>query len=115
MDPSDFAQVVVTAADTTEAERIARTLLERRLAASVQIAPCHSLYRWKGRIEEAQEQRCNIKTRQALFPELARVVRALHSYETPEIFAMPITAATPEYLTWLDEEITQGGNNDGKV
>lgn len=111
MDPNDFAQVVVTARDGAEAERIARALLERRLAASVQIAPCRSLYHWKGRVEEANEQRCAVKTRRALFPELARAVRELHSYVTPEIFAMPITAATPDYLQWLDEELARGGES----
>ena len=85
---------VVTTIDTEEgATRLARTLVERRLAACVQVAgPVASVYRWQGRVEEAREWQCLIKTRADLFDAVAAAIRALHAYELPEIIALPIVA-----------------------
>ena len=102
-------QVIVTTASMEEANAIALRLLETRLAASVQIAPCRSLYRWRGEIREKEELRLDIKTRHDLFPELTAEVRALHSYEVPEILALPILDAAPSYLDWLAEELKEEG------
>ena len=97
---------VVTTIDTEEgATRLARMLVERRLAACVQVAgPVASVYRWQGRIEEAREWQCLIKTRADLFDTVAAAIRALHAYELPEIIAVPIVAGDPAYLDWLRRE-----------
>ena len=104
-----YMQVTVTTKNASEAERIARRLLETQLAASVQISPCRSLYRWRGEIWDKEELRLNIKTRRDLLPELAAEVRSLHSYEVPEILALPILGATPSYQDWLAEELRGEG------
>jgi len=98
---------VVTTIDTEEgATRLARMLVERRLAACVQVAgPVASVYRWQGRVEEAREWQCLIKTRADLFDAVAAAIRALHAYELPEIIALPIVAGDPAYLDWLRREV----------
>ena len=104
-----YIQVIVTTASKKEAEVIAMRLLEARLAASVQISPCRSLYRWRGEIREKEELRLNIKSRRDLLPELTAAVRELHSYEVPEILALPILDAAPSYLDWLAQELKEEG------
>jgi len=102
----DYTQVVITMENKEDAERIARTLVEGRLAACVQIrGPIESTYHWKGRIETNREWQCVAKTRCSLFTEIARTVQGLHPYEVPEILATPISAANPSYLVWLDAEV----------
>jgi len=98
-----YIQVVTTVADKTQAEHLAATLLEQRLAACVQIAPCNSLYRWQGKMERSEEMVCTIKSRRDLFPELCRVIRANHPYQVPEILASPVVAGAESYLSWLEE------------
>ena len=107
MQATPYMQVIVTTKDAAEAERIARRLLETRLAASVQLSPCRSLYRWRGEIRDKAELRLNIKTRRDLLPELTAAVRSLHSYEVPEILALLILDAAPSYLDWLAEELRE--------
>ena len=107
--PAPYIQVIVTTAAKEEAEAIALRLLETRLAASVQISPCRSLYRWRGEIREKEELRLNIKSRRDLLPELTAAVRDLHSYEVPEILALPILDAAPSYLDWLALELKGEG------
>lgn len=107
--PTPYIQVIVTTAAKEEAEAIAMRLLEMRLAASVQISPCRSLYRWRGEIREKEELRLNIKSRLDLLPELAATVRGLHGYEAPEILALPILDAAPSYLDWLALELKGEG------
>lgn len=102
---SDYIQVETTTATQEEAEKIARALLEARLAACVQIVPCQSLYHWQGAIEESRELRCTIKARKDLFPELASLIRSLHSYDTPEIIAAAIVDGAPAYLDWMQQEL----------
>lgn len=104
--PTDYIQVVTTIDRRDAAERIAHALVERRLAACVQVAgPITSVYRWQGKLETAQEWQCMAKTRQNLFAEVAETIRSLHSYDVPEILAMPITAGNAEYLDWMDGEL----------
>jgi periplasmic divalent cation tolerance protein len=102
---SSYVQVVTTTARREEAERIARDLVEKRLAACVQIVgPITSVYRWQGKIETDQEWQCWCKTRGELFARVEEAIRALHPYEVPEILAMPIAAGSARYLAWLEVE-----------
>ena len=100
--------VLCTAGSRTEAERLATALVGERLAACVSlILPLRSVYRWRGRIERAREVLLVIKTRRALAARLITRVRALHSYEIPEVIALPIVAGSAPYLAWLTTETTQ--------
>jgi len=100
---SDDAIVVfMTAANGEEAARLADLLVGANLAACVQILPgVESVYRWQGKIERQSEVLLLAKTRKSKFDELEREVRALHSYDTPEIIAVPVTAGSAPYLAWL--------------
>jgi len=92
----------MTAATAEEAERIASMLVDTRLAACVQILPAiKSVYRWKGEIVREYEVLLSAKTTREKFAELDHAVRAIHSYETPEIVALPVTAGSEPYLKWL--------------
>lgn len=100
-----FIQVMTTTAQREDAERIARSLVEKRLAACVQIlGPLTSIYRWQGRIETAGEWLCLIKSREGLYGAVEEAIRALHPYETPEIVSLPISAGSRAYLDWLRDE-----------
>ena len=99
---AEYLQVLTTAASEQEAERIASELLERRLAGCVQTAgPVSSRYRWRGKVERAREWICIAKTSAERYPQLEETIRALHSYDEPEIVAMPIVAGSAGYLDWL--------------
>ena len=94
--------VLTTAGSREEAARLAEMLVGARLAACVQILPeMESVYHWKGEVRRDPEYLLLAKTTEARFPLLEREVRALHSYETPEIIALPIVAASAPYLEWL--------------
>ena len=101
---SDFGIVFMTASTHDEAERIARALVEKRLAACVQIhSQIRSLYWWQGRVCDEAEVRFTAKTKADCFDELVAEVKKLHSYDVPEIVFVPIGAASPEYQRWLKE------------
>ena len=101
-----FIQVITTTAKKEDAVRIAASLVEKRLAACVQIAgPLYSTYHWKGKIEQAEEWQCLIKSRQDLFGELEQAIKAIHPYEVPEIIALTIVAGSAPYLRWLHDEL----------
>jgi periplasmic divalent cation tolerance protein len=106
----DKLVVLVTCANRREAKRIARALVEEKLAACVNIheARVLSVYRWKGKMEQTREVLLVIKTSQAVFSRLERRVKQLHSYETPEIVGLPIVAGSRAYLDWIDESIARG-------
>src|SRR6185503_6639762 len=94
--------VLMTAASSEEATSIAEMLVARKLAACVQILPeMRSVYVWKGEVQREQEILIIAKTTRTKFEELEREVRAMHSYETPEIVALPIIAGSDAYLDWL--------------
>jgi periplasmic divalent cation tolerance protein len=91
--------------DRQSAEALARELLQRRLAACVNILPTvHSLYRWQGAIEEAREITVLIKSVRTRYAELEQAIQAVHPYEVPEIIALPIRAGLPAYLDWMTQE-----------
>jgi periplasmic divalent cation tolerance protein len=96
--------ILVTAGNKKEAEKIASGLIKERLAACVNIIEgVHSLFRWQGRVDSAKEALLVIKTRKSLMPKLIKKVKALHSYEVPEIIALPIICGDKKYLNWLNE------------
>ena len=99
--------VVFSTCETDEQARaIARHLVEKRLAACVNIVPgATSIYRWKGAVEEAAEFVLIIKSRRDLFSALRSELAKMHSYEVPEVIAMPIVDGSEEYLAWLDREV----------
>lgn len=102
---SDFLLVFTTTAIRDEAREIARALVERRLAGCVQIGgPIESVYRWQGNVETAAEWTCLVKTTAAQYPAVEQAIRELHSYDTPEIVAVPIQAGSEQYLEWLRAE-----------
>src|SRR5215210_808171 len=102
----DAIVVLMTAGSREEAARLAEMLVGARLAACVQIMPeMESIYHWQGEIRREPEFLLLAKTTQARFEELEREVRALHSYETPEIIALPITAVSAPYLEWLTTSV----------
>jgi periplasmic divalent cation tolerance protein len=87
------------------AERLADLLLEQRLAACVNIlAPCRSVYRWKGAVQHDEEHPMLIKTTTERYPELEKALRAGHPYELPEIVAVPVESGLPAYLEWVAAE-----------
>ena len=89
-----------------EAEQISAALVERRLAACVQvIGPIASRYRWQGSVERSTEWMCVAKTRAERYAELEAAIRELHSYDEPEIVATPIVTGSPGYLKWLDDNV----------
>jgi periplasmic divalent cation tolerance protein len=102
---SSCIQVTTTTATKEEAQKIARCLVEQKLAACAQISgPITSIYRWQGEVETATEWLCLIKTQESLYPELEKEIISLHSYETPEIIAVPIIKGSRDYLSWLQNE-----------
>ena len=99
---TDAIVVFMTAGSREEAARLAEMLVGARLAACVQIMPeMESIYHWKGNVRRDPEFLLLAKTTRAKFDDLEREVRALHSYETPEIIALPITLLSTPYLEWL--------------
>lgn len=106
MSDDDAIVVFLTAANGEEATRLADLLVGAHLAACVQILPeMESVYRWQGQIERQSEILLIAKTTRGKFAELEREVRALHSYETPEIIALPIVIGSQPYLHWLSESL----------
>ncbi len=102
----EFIVVYVTVSSPEEGKRIARALVEERLAACVnQLPGVCSTYRWQGKIEESGEELLIIKTSQSLFKALEQRVCELHSYAVPEVIAVPIIAGSKPYLQWLDEQV----------
>lgn len=97
------ALLVLTTAETlADGERLAHLLVEAELAACVQILPqITSVYRWQGKVEQAGETLLLIKTTRAVYPELETAIKQNHSYQTPEIIALPVEAGSAEYLNWL--------------
>jgi len=103
MRTADRIIVLITAGSEDEARKIARLLVKEKKAACVNIVPgVDSLFRWKGKINSARETLLLVKTRASLLPEIISLVQKTHSYEVPEIIALPITDGSEDYLKWLD-------------
>jgi periplasmic divalent cation tolerance protein len=107
MKMTDKIVVLVTCESAKQARAIARALVERRLAAcgNVVESPVRSIYRWKGRVESAKEFLLILKSSRRRFSALAGAVRQLHSYDVPEIIALPVIAGSSNYLSWIAESI----------
>jgi len=97
--------VLTNLPDRETAERLAGALIEKRVAACVNIlAPCSSVYRWKGAVQRDEEHPVLIKTTAERYPALEAAIRAAHPYELPEIIAVPIERGLPAYLAWIGAE-----------
>jgi periplasmic divalent cation tolerance protein len=104
----DFRIVFVMVANADESATIAQALVEEKLAACVNVVgPLHSIYRWRGAIENAREYMLVIKAAVRNFSKLERRVRELHSYEVPEIVAVPLAAGSKSYIAWLAESTAE--------
>jgi len=103
---SEFIQVFTTTDKKEEAEKITKVLIGKRLAACVQIVgPIESTYWWNGNIETAKEWLILIKSEKRLYKEIERVIKENHSYQVPEILAVPVMDGNPDYLRWLKSEL----------
>jgi periplasmic divalent cation tolerance protein len=102
---TDYVLVLVTASSEKEGEKIAQALVKEKLAACVNVLPTiRSIYRWKGEITSEQEVLLLAKTKDRLFEKLKKRVLELHSYEVPEIVALPVLAGFEAYLGWIGKE-----------
>jgi periplasmic divalent cation tolerance protein len=107
---SEKIVVLSTCANEEEAAKIARMLVEERLAACVNVLPrIRSYYRWKGALEEAGECLLVIKSSQSLFTSLRSAIEKAHSYETPEVLALPVADGSPNYLDWVTRNLRGEG------
>jgi periplasmic divalent cation tolerance protein len=101
-----YLQISTTVGKREDAERIAETLVQTRLAGCVQIVgPISSTYWWKPKIQKAEEWLCMIITEETLYNEVEKATKKIHSYEIPEIIALPIVAGSKKYFGWLGQEI----------
>lgn len=106
---SAFVQITTTTATRDDAERIASELIARRLAGCVQVSgPIRSIYRWQGAVETAEEWLCTIKTTEERMNAVLNCVKELHTYEVPEVIAIPIVGGNEAYLRWLAEQVAEG-------
>lgn len=102
MNRNEYRLVLTTCPDAELAQAIARTLVEERLAACVNVLPpVQSVYRWEGQIESASEYLLLAKIKSSDYPAVEKRICELHSYEVPEVIALPIVAGWPAYLAWL--------------
>ena len=100
-----YIQITTTVSKLDEAKRIADNILNKKIAACVQIlGPIKSIYWWKNKKENKEEWLCVIKTKKQLFNKISEIIKKIHSYELPEIIAIPIINGSNEYLKWIDNE-----------
>ncbi len=100
-----YGVVFVTTASRQEAEAIATSVVQSRLAACVSLVPIHSIYTWQGELHQEEEWQLLIKTDLAQFNTLETKIRELHSYQVPEIIALPVIAGSQPYLQWISEQV----------
>ncbi len=109
MSLNTYIVVFVTAKDAAQARAISQGLLESKLIACANILDgVQSLFWWQGKIDEAHEVLLVMKTRKVLFKKLVAKVKVLHSYDTPEVIALPIIAGSADYLKWIDDSVRKG-------
>jgi periplasmic divalent cation tolerance protein len=102
---ADYGVILVTAPTREQAEAIAETLIQTKLAACVSLWPMRSIYRWQGQVNRDEEWQLLIKSKLAKFEQLEATIRAMHDYEVPEILALPIVAGSLPYLQWMAEQV----------
>ncbi len=102
---SENLVVLVTAKDKAEARRIAKRLFQKKLIACVSFIPIESMFVWEGELQEEEEVLLIIKTRTDAFDEVATNVKIAHSYDTPEIIALPVQFGSREYLKWIEHVV----------
>jgi periplasmic divalent cation tolerance protein len=103
---SDIIQVTTTTESKEDADRIATTLVDRRLAACAQVSgPIESVYWWKEEVDRSQEWVCSVKTRHELYALVEDSIHQLHPYEVPEIIAVPVVAGSRAYLQWVEDQV----------
>jgi periplasmic divalent cation tolerance protein len=103
---TDKIVVLATCGSAEEADKVARSLVDARLAACVNIVPrIRSIYRWKGEVESGEEWLLIVKSRRSLFPLLREEIRKAHSYEVPETIALSVVDGSPDYLQWMEGEL----------
>ena len=107
---SQLGLVLVTTATETEARAIVKSLIESRLAACVTVTPIQSIYRWQGAVHNDSEYQLSIKTDLALFDQIAAQIEHQHSYDLPEIIAVPIVESTESYGQWVREQVGERGS-----
>jgi len=103
---TEYIQIYTTTENKDDAGMIAETVVKKRLAACAQVVgPITSTYWWEGAIEEAEEWFCIMKSRKDLYDKLEGAILEVHSYDVPEIVAVPIVSGSQSYLRWLDKEV----------
>ena len=106
MEESAYIVLFITTATAEEAERISKALLNQRKVACVNIVPrVSSLFWWQDKLDSAQESLLLVKTKASLLDEIVRLVKELHSYDIPEIIALPIVGGNQDYLEWIGKEV----------
>ncbi len=106
MEEFTYIVLFITASNGEEAHKIAEVLLNQRKVACVNIVPrVSSLFWWQGKLDSAQESLLIVKTKASLLPEIINLVKGVHSYEVPEIIALPIVGGNQDYLEWIDKEV----------
>ena len=106
MERASYVVVLITTDTDNEAEKIADVLLKNKKAACVNIVPrISSHFWWEGALDSAQENLLIVKPKASLLDEIVDLVKQNHSYDVPEVIALPIIAGNPDYLKWIDEEL----------
>ena len=100
---TECSMIITTCADRESAKMIAKLLVEKRLAACVQMIPIDSVYMWQGELCNDSETALFVKSKTALFDEISAAIKESHAYEIPEVIQIPITNGLPEYLQWINE------------
>lgn len=106
MESSPYIVLLITTATAEEAQRISRVLLEQKKVACVNIVPrVNSLFWWQGKLDSAEESLLIVKTKASLLSEIVSLVKEIHSYDIPELIALPIIGGNQDYLEWIQKEV----------
>ena len=106
MESSPYIVLFITTATAEEAQRISRVLLEQKKVACVNIVPrVNSLFLWQGKLDSAEESLLIVKTKASLLSEIVPLVKEIHSYDIPELIALPIIGGNQDYLDWIQKEV----------
>ena len=104
---NEYSLITTTTNDINSAKKIAKLLIENRLAACVQLIPIESIYSWQNKINEEKEVTLLIKSKTDLFEKIKTVIMENHDYEVPQIIQIPITNGLPQYLNWIEDNVIQ--------